>query len=740
MNPSLSTSPLANKGITMSVLLPLPLLSSYDYWVPFDMAVETGSYVEVPLGARAVTGVVWGMPTGDVGPEKLREISSVIDLPPMPEDLMRFVDWVAKYTLARRGSVLRMTMSVPKAFDPPKMFTAYRVANGIDIKNESLPGGLRLTAARRRVLGVLDGSRLRTAVQIAKAAGTSASVVRGLAAAAILQSITFEERTPIPQPDLELAGKHLTRAQQAVTERLLASLHGGYSVSLIDGVTGSGKTEVYFEAIAATLRAGKQVMVLLPEIALTADWLRRFEARFGVPPVVWHSGLSDAERRRNWRAVVQGDARLLVGARSALMLPFPELGLIVIDEEHDPSFKQEDGVIYNARDMAVARGSIGNFSVILASATPSLETMDNVWRGRYRSLSLPARYAGAALPGIAAIDMRIETTHRQCWLSSGLAQMVDETLRNDEQTMLFLNRRGYAPLTLCRACGHQINCPQCTAWLVEHRLHERLECHHCGYYTSPPKTCPSCGVDGQFAACGPGVERLAEEVRNRFPDKKYAVMSSDTVQKPADAQALVRRMENREIDILIGTQIMAKGFHFPSLTLVGVIDADLGLAGGDLRAAERTYQLLHQVAGRAGRAEFPGRVFLQTFQPEHPVMQALVDGDRDKFLAVEAEARRQHQMPPYGRLAAVIVSGRNEIAVDEVANTLGRTAPSDVRISVLGPAPAPMAIIRGRHRRRFLVRTPKDRNIQIVLRNWVFAVKPHGGVRVVIDIDPYSFI
>ena len=426
--------------------------------------------------------------------------------------------------------------------------------------------------------------------------------------------------------------------------------------------------------------------------------------------------------------------------RSALMLPYHALGLIVVDEEHDPSFKQEDGVIYNARDMAVVRGHISDVPVVLASATPSLESVNNVWRGRYRRLSLPERFAQASLPEISPIDMRAEQMDSQSWISPTLEAATRQALSAGEQVMMFLNRRGYAPLTLCRACGHRLDCPQCTAWLVEHRLQDRLQCHHCGYSASLPKTCPSCDAEDRFTACGPGVERLAEEVRHRFPDVRLEIMSSDTVYRATETQALVRRMAEREIDMLIGTQIMAKGFHFPLLTLVGVIDADLGLSGGDLRAAERTYQLLHQVAGRAGREGRQGRVLLQTFEPEHPVMQALTGGDRDGFMEAEAASRRQHSMPPYGRLAAVIVSGRNEVAVDETANQLGRSAPRYDGVTVLGPAPAPIAVVRGRHRRRLLVRAAKDVSVQEVLRPWVFGHKPKGGVRIAVDVDPYSFM
>jgi len=561
-----------------------------------------------------------------------------------------------------------------------------------------------------------------------------------LADAGALLAVTRTEDSSVPQPDPHLCGPDLSDTQSAAACELVKAADGGYSVTLLDGVTGSGKTEVYFEAIAAVLAAGRQVAVLLPEIALTADWLGRFERRFGVPPVAWHSDLPMTLRARNWRAIVRGEARLVVGARSALMLPYHDLGLIVVDEEHDPSFKQEDGVIYNARDMAVVRGHISDVPVVLASATPSLESVNNVWRGRYRRLSLPERFAQASLPEISAIDMRAEQIDSQSWVSPSLEAAIRQALSAGEQVMVFLNRRGYAPLTLCRACGHRLECPQCTAWLVEHRLKDRLQCHHCGYSASLPKTCPSCDAEDRFAACGPGVERLAEEVRHRFPNIRFEIMSSDTIHRATEAQALVRRMVEREIDMLIGTQIMAKGFHFPLLTMVGVIDADLGLSGGDLRAAERTYQLLHQVAGRAGRAGRQGRVLLQTFQPEHPVMQALTGGDRNGFMEAEAASRRQHTMPPYGRLAAVIVSGRNEVAVDKTANQLGRSAPHYDGVTVLGPAPAPIAVLRGRHRRRLLVRAAKDVSLQEVLRPWVFGHKPKGGVRIAVDIDPYSFM
>lgn len=737
MKSSLSTS---SRVDVVSVMLPLPLATPYDYLVPGDMAVEIGSFVNVPLGQRKVTGVVWGKPRGGVEPGRLREIETLLDLPPMSEDAVEFVNWVANYTLSKSGRVLRMAMSAPEAFYPRKVSTAYKLAPGISGQSESLPPDLRVTDARKRILQVLARGNPISASALAKTAGTSSNVIRALVLAKVLETVSVEESISVLQPNPDLVRANLNRRQQTAAKKITETLDKGYSVSLIDGVTGSGKTEVYFEVIAAVLRSGKQAVVLLPEIALTSNWLDRFVASFGVLPVVWHSELRKSERRRNWLSVLEGKAKLVVGARSALMLPYRNLGLIVIDEEHDPSFKQEEGVIYNARDMAIVRGRIGGFPVVLSSATPSLETMDNVWRKRYHRVSLPQRYSGAQLPDISPIDMRKEVLDQQSWLSPALIDVVRNTLKTGEQVMLFLNRRGYAPLTLCRACGHRLGCPQCTAWLVEHRLRDRFQCHHCGYSTSMSKKCPVCQAENQFAACGPGVERLAEEVHQILPKARIEIMSSDTVRRAAEAQVLVRRMEAQEIDILIGTQIMAKGFHFPMLTLVGVVDADLGLAGGDLRAAERTYQLLQQVSGRAGRASRPGRVLVQTFQPEHPVMEAIVAGDRNQFMLAEAEARREHNMPPYGRLAAIIVSGPNEKAVDQTAKFLGRTAPGHDGINVFGPAPAPMSIVRGRYRYRLLVRAKKEFNIQNLLRRWIFTIKPVKGTRISIDVDPYNFI
>ncbi len=719
-------------GNRVAVLLPLPLASAYTYRVPAELPVKAGDFVAVPLGRRTLFGVVWGPADDSVEESRLKPILQVLDVPGLPESLRRFVDWVAAYTLSPPGAVLRMSMSVPDAFDPPARRSAW-VASG--------QAPEKLTAARNRVLAVAADGLPRVTSDLAHEAGVSTGVVKGLVAAGSLREVLLPPAPPYRTPDHNHPGPTLSPAQAEAARQLAASVNTGeFGVSLLEGVTGSGKTEVYFEAMAAALASGKQALVLLPEIALTAQWLDRFEARFGTRPAEWHSELRPSQRRQAWRAVATGEAKVVVGARSALFLPYPQLGLIVIDEEHDASFKQEEGVIYNARDMAVVRAKLAGCTVILSSATPALETLVNAEQGRYVRVHLPDRHAGAEMPSIEAIDLRVDPPPARRFLSPRLVAAIRDTVAAGEQAMLFLNRRGYAPLTLCGACGHRLQCPHCTAWLVEHRFHNRLQCHHCGFTTQVPPTCPQCGAEGRFKPCGPGVERLAEEVLQDFPDIRLAVMASDTVGGPRAAAEFVRRVNAHEIDLLIGTQIVAKGFHFPLLTLVGVVDADLGLTGGDLRAAERTHQLLTQVAGRAGRAQHPGRVLLQTWMPEHPVVHALTHHDPAAFLAAETEGRRQAAMPPFGRLAALILAGPNEKHVIDAARALGRAAPVGEGVVVLGPAPAPMALLRGQHRQRLLVKAPRSANVQAYLRGWLARVPVPNDVRLTVDIDPYSFL
>ena len=717
-------------------MLPLALPAPYDYLVPDGARVEPGQFVVAPLGPVEYLGVVWTRPEGEpapqIKPEKLRAIVEVIDdVPPLPRVSLEFADWVANYTLSSPGMVLRMMMSAGRAFVPPAPRHGVRLIGA--------PPG-RMTPARARVIEAASNGLIWVKSSLAEAAGVSPGVIDGLVDSGTLLTELLPDLHAMPL-DLSKQRAQLTAEQQEAARDLLADTKDGFTVSLLDGVTGSGKTEVYFEAIAAALARGQQALVLMPEIALTSQFIARCEQRFGAKPAEWHSGVPAPQRGRVWRAVAENKAKLVVGARSALFLPFPKLGLIVVDEEHDQGYKQEERVLYQARDMAVVRGSLGGFPVVLSSATPSIESLVNAEQGRYRHIRLATRYKAAGLPAIAAIDMRASPPERGKWLSPVLVDAVAGTLGRGEQALLFLNRRGYAPVTLCRRCGFRFECPNCSAWLVEHRFRRRLECHHCGKFAPIPEKCPNCEAENSLVACGPGIERIAEEVAELFPDSRRLLLSSDLTPNVAELRHTLREIEEREVDIVIGTQLVAKGHHFPGLALVGVVDGDLGLAQADPRAAERTFQLMQQVTGRAGREAIPGRGLIQTYMPEHPVVAALVSGDRDAFLAREIEERRDARMPPFGRLAALLVSAGSREAAEAYAREVARAAPAASKIEVLGPAEAPLAVIRGRHRFRLLMKAAREANLQAYLRLWLGQVpKAKGDLRLSVDIDPYSFL
>lgn len=717
------------------VLLLNAALGPLDYRVDPGQTVEPGSIVLAPLGPRQLTGVVWEaehMPSDmEVGDNRLRPLAGVYDLPPLKASLRRLIEWTAAYYMAPPAAVLRMTLASASALGDSPVVVEYRATGHVPD---------RLTPQRKQALDGI-GAHQGLIRELAARANVSDAVVRGLVKAGAIEAVTIQADDPYPVPDPAFGPPTLSDEQRAVSERLSSAVtEAAPQPFLLDGVTGSGKTEVYFEAVAQAIREGRQTLVLLPEIALTEPFLKRFAARFGCQPVAWHSDLRQSQRRRAWRAIASGEALVTVGARSALFLPYPNLGLIVVDEAHETSFKQEEGVMYHARDVAVMRGRFESFPVILASATPAIETRQQVALGRYEELKLPGRYGAAQMPAITALDLLIDQPPRGRWLAPKLVAAMEETLARKEQILLFLNRRGYAPLTLCRTCGHRFQCPNCTAWMVEHRLSARLACHHCGHSMPPPAACPECKAEDSLVACGPGVERIADEAAILFPDARTAVVTSDTIWSPARAAEFVNRMEGGEIDIIVGTQLVTKGYHFPNLTLVGVIDADLGLQGGDLRAAERSFQQIAQVSGRAGRGTKPGRVFVQTHEPTAPVIQALVSGDAESFYAAETESRRDANAPPFGRFAGIVVSSEKQADALETARLIGRTAPRIDGMEVYGPAPAPLAMLRGRHRHRLLVHAARSFDVQDAIRAWLGALEWPKTVRVTIDVDPYSFL
>ncbi|MBI37042.1 MAG: primosomal protein N' [Alphaproteobacteria bacterium] len=722
----------------VDVLLPLPLAGPYEYQINNGLKLTRGDIVSVPLGSRVMTGVVWGKSQNNVDAEKIKAVIDRIDFPGLKESLVDFIDWVAAYSIAPQGAVLRMTLNVKGAFDPPKKMTFYSPA---EIQKTKYTKKIRTTPARERVFKILNNGALKTARELRDQANVSISVINGLASAGLIKKTEQLQKIDIKTPDPDHYNINLTVAQKKAAHHLTKIINNqNFSITLLDGVTGSGKTEVYFEAIAETLRRGRQALILLPEIALTPQWFQRFKRRFGSEPLIWHSDIGLSRRRSGWRAVSTGKASVVVGARSALYLPFNDLGIIIVDEEHEDAYKQMEGVSYHARDMAIVRAKLVVCPIILASATPSLETRINVAKNRYNCVQLPERFGSAQPPKIDFIDMREEKTPVNIYLSQKLRNALISNLQSNEQSLLYLNRRGYAPLTLCRKCGQRVECPHCSAWLVEHRANHKLVCHHCSYQTKAYINCPKCNTSGSLVACGPGVERISEEVKSLLPKARIGLMTSDTTKSHNSIINLIEKIESRELDILIGTQMVAKGHHFPDLTLVGIVDADIGLSGGDLRASERTFQVLNQVAGRAGRASRPGRVIVQTYEPEHPVMLAMAHGDREAFMRLEEKNRKIGEWPPYGRLAAIIVSSKNSLAADKTANEIGRTAPSGPGIRILGPSPAPLSLLRGQHRRRLLIKTSREESLQSLIRAWFSKIVIPSHVKVRIDVDPYNFL
>jgi len=713
-----------------SVLLPMPLPEAFDYAEPEGMGLEAGDQVAVPLGPRLIRGVVTELRDALGGNRPLKPVAERLDDPPLPPGTLEFVQWAARYAVDAPGQPLAIALRGARAPKPRPVRMVERTG--------ALPA--RSSPARGKVLDAAIAPM--PAAELARAAGVSAGVVKGLLDEGVLAVREVVAEARFDPPDLSRHGSHLSSSQAAAAEVLKDVATAGFSVALLDGVTGSGKTEVYLEAAAAALAADPeaQVLILLPEIALTQAVIARVAARFGVQPGEWHSDVAPPGRRKVWEAVAAGNCRIVVGARSALFLPFRKLRLIVVDEEHDGSFKQEDGFIYHARDLAVVRGRIEGAAVILASATPSLETLRNAEAGRYRWLRLSARHGTARLPDIELVDLRETPPETGRWLSPPLVRAMAETWERGEQSLLFLNRRGYAPLVLCKACGERMTAPDTDSWLVEHRYTGRLVCHLTGFSMPKPAACPHCGAKDSLVSIGPGVERVEEEARVLFPDARIAVFSSDTVFDAREARRMVETMAAGEIDILVATQAAAKGHNFPKLTLVGVVDADLGLRGGDLRAAERTYQLLAQATGRAGRKDRPGKALLQTYAPEHAVMQALKAQDRDAFVAAEMAERELAGLPPFGRLAAVIASGPDMAQLDDFVQRMAREAPNTPGVEVYGPADAPLSLIRGRRRKRFLIRADRGVDLSAYMAAWRARVRPPGQVRVAIDIDPYSFL
>ena len=508
-------------------------------------------------------------------------------------------------------------------------------------------------------------------------------------------------------------------------------------ISVLHGITGSGKTEVYFYLIKKALDEGKQALLMLPEIALSKQIVHRFEERFGSKAVVWNSSITPAKKRKYFLGIMNGSVRVVIGARSGLFLPYHNLGLIIVDEEHDHSYKQDEQILYNARDMSILRAHIEKMPVVLGSATPSLETFYNIRQGRYHEVVLTSRFGDASLPDVMAIDMRKKP--KNSWISNELKQAITAKLDAQEQVMLFLNRKGYAPLLVCSTCGHRATCGSCSTALVYHKSANKLNCHHCGFHTKSYVNCPECNGENSMIPCGPGVERIHEEVMAYFPDANIQIMTREEMNTPKKASDVISNIMSGKTDIIIGTQIITKGYHFPKLTFVGVIDTDIGLSGGDLRSSEKTFQLLHQVGGRAGRERIKGMMYLQTFNPQSEFIRLLKEHDFNGFMRAELEGRISGHMPPITRMAALIMSGKNELMVKRSMSDIIRLLPKTDRVTVLGPVAAILSKLQNRYRYRIMLIADKQFNMQGYIANMTARLEKKVLADLKVDIDPYNF-
>ena len=704
-----------------------------NYLVPMDV-IAVGQFVEIPIGPRLCVGVVWGGSSTNLERTRLKYITRILELPPMKSELKNFIIQCANYTVSPLNKAFKLSFGAQNLLRLPKGRKFYKIGN-LELKSNSLK--------RKKIIEFLEQApeELFSMKELTSSLSTSPGLINDLIKLGNIELHFKNEFRPYQQC-IGTFSNTLSSAQKTASNQLCALVRNQtYSTTLLRGVTGSGKTEVYLDAVSQALIMGKQVLVLVPEIALSIDFVRRVVDRFKVEPGEWHSGVSRKERFRLYHAVVNNDVQLVIGARSALFLPFANLGLIVVDEEHDSSYKQEEGVCYNARDMAVMRGSILKAQVILASATPSLETWVNTKTRKYGRIDLAERYGAAILPDIEVLDLRDVNMPTGTFISPKLQDEIKFRIENGEQSLLFLNRRGYAPITICSACGFQIGCKSCDSRLVQHRFKKKLICHQCGDSMDIPLNCPKCFTEGQLKAVGPGVEKVAEECENLFPEARVGILSSDSIDNIEQLQEKFSRLASGQIDIIVGTQLVSKGHNFPNLTLVGVVDSDLGLQGSDLRAAEKTFQSLRQVSGRAGRDKKRGKALLQTYVPGHPVIMAIAAGNDEAFWDIEAATREQAKVPPYGKLVALVLSGPNEKDLFDISHKLVRVWIKSYaeETQIFGPALAPVAKIRNRFRVRLLIKCQKRKNIHLLLRDWIASVSPPRSVRILVDVDPQSF-
>jgi len=719
-----------NKLKFLSVLLPINIDRPFTY--SSEEKLDIGTIVKVSFGKRELYGVVWEADKIEKKPDNIK-IKSIIEVVGegkdyiLPKDMVYFIKWISDYYLMPLGLVLKA--SLKQQFFQKKSRASYVLK--INPKHQA-----KITEKQKIVLEEFKQNKIIDKRSLITKTGISNSIISRM----IKNEILIEEEAHENITKINLDTKIELNSDQLKASRALVKSTKNNEVVLLDGITGSGKTEVYLSAVNEILHQGDQVLILLPEITLTHDFVHNLKKRYKYQIAEWNSSLTENQRRNIWFGVLNKEIKLIIGARSSLFLPFKKLGLIIVDEEHDQSYKQEDGIIYNARDMAILKSKQLNIACILSTATPSVESYDNVLQNKFQRTSLKNRFHGTQLPSIKFIDMRKADKIKESFLPVEIVEDIKANYERGEQSLLFLNRRGYSPLSICSKCGVRVDCPNCDTWLVLHKNNSQYICHKCGHTEDTNKECKSCHSQNTIVPSGRGIERVDEEIARIFPEIKRMIFSSDYLNNPTDILSALEKIKNNEIGLIIGTQLVSKGYNFPNLTYVGVLDGDFGLELSDIRSAERTYQILNQVAGRAGRMKEDSVVKILTHMPEHPIIQSITNNQKEDFYNTELAIRKSAGMPPFSRLASIIISSSDKVLLLDYVRRLDKLKNTPKNIDVFGPIEAPLSKLRKKYRMRFLIRSPKNSHIQFYIERWLKTLKINPKIRVVVDVDPYNFL
>lgn len=728
---------LKEKKLTAQILLPIIFDKSFSYYVNDAFNIEVGDVVLVNFMNRNCYGIVTKVEEElEKSNFKMKTILAKDDELKISPNLIKLIEFAASYNLAPKGLFLKLAISI---LNSSKIKENSQVFCKI---NKNPPQNVKITPKRQEIIDLFGKKSEILLSEIVNLAKTSSSTVNSLVKNGILTKeikkiAQKREKFPEIEPNL-FKLKELSSDQQNAADFLNKKIaQNQHSVTLVDGVTGSGKTEIYFNVISKILKEKSgQILILLPEIILVNQLIKRFENIFNFKPQIWHSKINNNQKRDIFYALNNGEIEILISTRSAIFLPFSNLKLIIIDEEHEASFKQEDIVNYHGRDMAIARAKFENIPVILSSATPSLETFVNAKSGKYEHLILKSKFFNNKKTQIELVDMKNSDLEKGCFISKELEKEMQNCLENKKQILLFLNRRGYAPLTLCKSCGHKISCKDCSSYMSYHQSLNKLICHHCGSESKFNIACENCEEEDSFVTLGAGVERIHEEVKSLFPLSKTALMTSDSLNNQEESTKIIEKIINNEVDVIIGTQIIAKGHHFPNLSLVGIIDGDSSFNNANLRAGEKSFQLLTQVIGRAGREKHPAKIFLQSYNINNLVFKYIIEQNRDDFFNLEIQNRQIMQMPPFGKMIAIIFISKNEDLAINCGKMIVSHFPNQENIEIFGPAPMPISKIRKNYYYRVLVKSDKKLNIQKLINNIISSFKTPNQVRIKIDVDP----